>query len=205
VDQDGVVLDILVQPRQDGQAAKRFFKRLLNGSKYEPRVIVTDKLKSYGVALRQFLPRVEHRRSRYLNNRSENSHRPTRRRERQMQRFTRAGAGFPFGSRIYPWSLPSTPSPDPRQDLSRDSFEGFQGLAAGDVRPVCCVIGAISAHAVSSQPAEVNVTMPMRQHYSHLDLAERRQIAPLVEAKVPVAEIARRALLQTFRPDPAMA
>ena len=87
VDQDGVVLDILVQPRRDAKAAKRFFKRLLKGLKYEPRVIVTDKLKSYGVARRQILPRVEHRQSRYLNNRSENSHRPTRRQERQMQRF----------------------------------------------------------------------------------------------------------------------
>ena len=53
VDQDGVVLDILVQPRRDAKAAKRFFKKLLNGSKYQPRVIVTDKLKSYGVAQRQ--------------------------------------------------------------------------------------------------------------------------------------------------------
>ena len=87
VDQDGVVLDILVQARRDGQAAKRFFKRLLTGLHYEPRVIVTDKLRSYGVAQRQMLPGVEHRQSRYLNNRAENSHRPTRRRERQMQRF----------------------------------------------------------------------------------------------------------------------
>jgi putative transposase len=87
VDQDGVVLDILVQARRDGQAAKRFFKRLLTGLQYEPRVIVTDKLLSYGVAQRQLLPDVEHRQSRYLNNRAENSHRPTRRRERQMQRF----------------------------------------------------------------------------------------------------------------------
>jgi putative transposase len=52
-----------------------------------PRVIVTDKLRNYGVARRQLLPKVEHRQSRYLNNRAENSHRPTRRRERQMQRF----------------------------------------------------------------------------------------------------------------------
>jgi putative transposase len=52
-----------------------------------PRVIVTDKLRSYGVAQRRLLPGVEHRQSRYLNNRAENSHRPTRRRERQMQRF----------------------------------------------------------------------------------------------------------------------
>jgi putative transposase len=87
VDQDGVVLDILVQARRDAQAAKRFFKRLPTGLQYEPRVIVTDKLLSYGVAQRQLLPGVEHRQSRYLNNRAENSHRPTRRRERQMQRF----------------------------------------------------------------------------------------------------------------------
>jgi putative transposase len=78
---------ILVQARRDSGAAKRFFKRLLTGMHYEPRLIVTDKLRSYGVAQRQMLPGVEHRQSRYLNNRSENSHRPTRRRERQMQRF----------------------------------------------------------------------------------------------------------------------
>jgi putative transposase len=73
VDQDGVVLDILVQPRRDGQAAKRFFRRLLRGLDYVPRVIVTDKLQSYGVARRQLLPQVEHRQSHYLNNRAENS------------------------------------------------------------------------------------------------------------------------------------
>ena len=72
---------------RDAQAAERFLKRLLKGLQYEPRVIVTDKLRSYGVAQRQLLPGVEHRQSRYLNNRAENSHRPTRRRERQMQRF----------------------------------------------------------------------------------------------------------------------
>ena len=87
VDQEGVVLDILVQPRRDAKAAKRFFRRLLKGLQYVPRVIVTDKLRSYGVAQRKLLPKAEHRQSRYLNNRAENSHRPTRRRERQMQRF----------------------------------------------------------------------------------------------------------------------
>ena len=87
VDQQGVVLDILVQERRDGNAAKRFFKRLLKGLQYVPRVIITDKLRSYGLAQRRLLPNVEHRQSRYLNNRAENSHRPTRRRERQMQRF----------------------------------------------------------------------------------------------------------------------
>ena len=96
VDQDGVVLDILVQSRRDSNAAKRFFMRLLKGLQYVPRVIVTDKLRSYGVAQRQLLPAVEHRQSRYLNNRAENSHRPTRRRERQMQRFKSSGQAQSF-------------------------------------------------------------------------------------------------------------
>jgi putative transposase len=87
VDQHGVVLDILVQDRRNASAAKRFFKRLLQGLQYKPRRLVTDGLRSYGVAHRALLPEVRHRKSRYLNNRAENSHRPTRRRERQMQRF----------------------------------------------------------------------------------------------------------------------
>jgi putative transposase len=87
VDQHGVVLDILVQDRRNATAAKRFFRRLLAGLRYEPRRIVTDGLRSYGVAQHEVLPEVQHRTSRYLNNRAENSHRPTRRRERQMQRF----------------------------------------------------------------------------------------------------------------------
>jgi putative transposase len=82
-----VVLDILVQDRRNATAAKRFFKRLLAGLKYKPKRLVTDGLRSYGVAHRDILPKVKHRTSRYLNNRAENSHRPTRRRERQMQRF----------------------------------------------------------------------------------------------------------------------
>ena len=87
VDQDGVVLDILVQERRNATAAKRFFRRLLAGLRYKPRCLVTDGLRSYGVAHREVLPEVLHHTSRYLNNRAENSHRPTRRRERQMQRF----------------------------------------------------------------------------------------------------------------------
>jgi putative transposase len=87
VDQHGVVLDILVQGRRNAAAAGRFFKRLLSGLKYKPKRIITDGLKSYGVAHREIMPDVRHRTSRYLNNRAENSHRPTRRRERQMQRF----------------------------------------------------------------------------------------------------------------------
>jgi putative transposase len=96
VDQNGIVLDVLVQTRRSAGAAKRFFKRLLKGLLYVPRVLITDKLKSYGVAQRELLPDVEHRQSRYLNNRAENSHRPTRRRERQMQRFKSPGQAQRF-------------------------------------------------------------------------------------------------------------
>jgi putative transposase len=91
VDQDGNVLDILVQSRRNKQAAKKFFRKLLKGLTYVPRVLITDKLKSYGAAKREILPGVEHRQHRYLNNRAENSHQPTRQRERRMQGFKSAG------------------------------------------------------------------------------------------------------------------
>jgi putative transposase len=91
VDQDGNVLDILVQRGRDKTAAKTFFRKLLKGLTYAPRVIITDKLKSYGAAKREILPGVEHRQHRYLNNRAENSHQPTRQRERRMQGFKSAG------------------------------------------------------------------------------------------------------------------
>lgn len=86
VDQDGVVLDILVQSRRNAKAATKFFRRLLTELRHVPRVVVTDKLRSYGAAHRDVMPSVEHRRSRYLNNRAENSHQPTRARERAMKR-----------------------------------------------------------------------------------------------------------------------
>ena len=91
VDQHGNVLDILVQSRRNAVAAKRFFRKLLKGLRYVPRVIVTDKLASYQVAHRELLPSVTHRRSKYLNNRAENSHQPTRVRERVMKRFASPG------------------------------------------------------------------------------------------------------------------
>jgi putative transposase len=96
VDQDGHVLDILVQRRRDKKAAKKFFRKLLKGLTYVPRVIITDKLASYGAAKREILPSVEHRQHRYLNNRVENSHQPTRQRERRMQGFKSAGQAQRF-------------------------------------------------------------------------------------------------------------
>ena len=82
VDQHGNVFDILVQRRRNTKAAKKFFRRLRKGLRYVPRVIVTDKLASYEAAHRVVMPSVAHRRSKYLNNRAENSHQPTRQRER---------------------------------------------------------------------------------------------------------------------------
>jgi len=87
VDQDGEVVDVFLQSRRDGNAAKRFFKRLLNKYQGEPRKIVTDKLRSYDVAHRELMPDVIHDKTQYANNRAELSHQPTRVRERGMRRF----------------------------------------------------------------------------------------------------------------------
>jgi putative transposase len=90
VDQDGDVIGILVQARRGGRAARRFFRKLLKGQGCEPRRLVTDKLRSYGAAHRVVMPSVVHDTTQYANNRAEVSHQPTRRRERQMQRFKSA-------------------------------------------------------------------------------------------------------------------
>jgi len=91
VDQDGNVLDILVQARRDKRAAMKFLRKLLKRLRYVPRVLITDKLASYGAAKREVLPSVEHRQHKRLNNRAENSHQPTRQRERRMGRFKSSG------------------------------------------------------------------------------------------------------------------
>ena len=87
VDQDGEVVDVYFQAKRDGAAAKRFFKRLLRNNGSEPRKIVTDKLRSYGVAHRELIPDAIHDNSQYANNRAEQSHEPTRVRERVMRKF----------------------------------------------------------------------------------------------------------------------
>jgi putative transposase len=96
VDQSGMVLDVLVQSRRDKRAAKRLLRKLLKRQCRAPRVMITDKLGSYGAAKKELMPGVEHRRHKGLNNRAENSHQPTRRRERQMKRFKSAGQAQRF-------------------------------------------------------------------------------------------------------------
>jgi putative transposase len=88
VDRVGLVLDILVQERRNREAAERFLRRVLAGEEVAPRVVVTDKLASYPPALKRLIPQAEHRRHTGLTNRAEHSHRPVRKRERALQRFT---------------------------------------------------------------------------------------------------------------------
>ncbi|MEW2489843.1 IS6 family transposase [Streptomyces sp. NPDC048411] len=96
VDQDGNVLDILVQNRRDTAAARRFFRTLLTKTRTVPRLIITDKLRSYSAAHRDVMPSVEHRSHKSLNNRAENSHQPTRQRERAMKGFRSVGGAQRF-------------------------------------------------------------------------------------------------------------
>jgi transposase-like protein len=96
VDADGNVLDILLQNRRDEPAARRFFRKLMKKTLSVPRVIVTDKLRSYGAAHRREMPSVEHRSHKGLNNRAENSHQPTRQRERAMKGFRSVGGAQRF-------------------------------------------------------------------------------------------------------------
>jgi putative transposase len=133
VDQDGYVLDILVQRRRDKHAAKKFFRKLLKGLRYVPRVIITDKLRSYGAAKQEILPSIEHRQHRYLNNRAENSHQPTRQRERRMQRFKSPGhvqrflsAYGPIASHFRP-RRHLLPAPVYRQEM-RQRFQAWQEM-----------------------------------------------------------------------------
>lgn len=91
VDQDGYVLDEIVQNRRNTKAAKRLLTRLLKKQSFAPKRMITDKLRSYDAARRQVMPDVEHRSHKGLNNRAENSHLPLRKRERAMQGFRTPG------------------------------------------------------------------------------------------------------------------
>ncbi|MFV5998787.1 IS6 family transposase [Streptomyces sp. NPDC056231] len=139
VDQDGNVLDILVQSRRDKAAARRFFRRLMTKTRAVPRVIVTDKLRSYGAAHREAMPSVEHRSHKGLNNRAENSHQPTRQRERAMKGFRSVGGAQRFLSAFSGISLHFRPcrhlmtAPDHRLEMTVrfaiwDQITGATGL-----------------------------------------------------------------------------
>jgi putative transposase len=92
VDQDGYVLDVIVQTRRDTKAAKRLLRRLLKKQGVAPKRVITDKLASYGAAKREVMPEIDHWSHKGLNNRAANSHVPLRRRERVMQGFRSQGS-----------------------------------------------------------------------------------------------------------------
>jgi putative transposase len=98
VDQDGEVIDILVQSHRDARAAERFLRKILRAEGTLPRRVVTDRLGSYGVAMKKLMPGVEHIKDKGANNRAENSHQPTRQRERRRNRFRSAGSAQRFPS-----------------------------------------------------------------------------------------------------------
>jgi putative transposase len=96
VDQDGDVIDILVQTHRSARAARRFFRKLMKGQGAAPWRLVTDKLRSYSAAHREVMSSVPHDTQQYANSLAEVSHQPTRQRERQMRRFTSAGQAQRF-------------------------------------------------------------------------------------------------------------
>ena len=96
VDQDGDVIDILVQSRRDRRAATRFFRKQLKTQGRAPGRLITDRLRSYAAAHRIVMPSVVHSMQKYENNRAEASHQPTRYRERQMRRFKSVGQAQRF-------------------------------------------------------------------------------------------------------------
>jgi len=136
VDQDGEVLDILVQSRRDKRAATRFFRKLMKGLQYVPRVIITDKLKSYGAAKAGILPGVEHNQDKGLNNRAENSHQPTRIREKVMRRFKWAGHAQRFLSAFSQISSHFRPR---RHLYSADGYREVMKLRFAAWGEACCV------------------------------------------------------------------
>jgi DDE domain len=144
------------------RAAKRFFRRLLKGPQYKPKRLITDGLRSYGVVQRALLSGVKHRTSRYLNNRAENSHQPTRRRERQMQRFKSPRQAQDFLSAhaiIYGHFRPR------RHRLSAGRYRralatALAGLATGDMCPAGSMMPATSASSAPFVLRPVNLAMP---------------------------------------------
>ena len=115
VDEDGDVIDVLVQSRRDRRAAERFLRQLLKGQGREPRRLITEKLRSYSAAHRTVLPSVVPSTEQYENNRAEVSHQPTRQRERQMRRFKSglARATILVGAWTRPDSLSGRAPPAP--------------------------------------------------------------------------------------------
>jgi putative transposase len=129
VDQDGYVLDEIVQSCRNTKAAKRLLTRLMKKQGIVPKRIITDKLPSYGAARRQVMPRVEHRSHKGLNNRAENSHLPLRRRERMMQGFRSVGSLQRFTS-VFSAARNLVVTPWSNRSALTTYLHGLQAMAA---------------------------------------------------------------------------
>ena len=185
VDQDGDLIDILVQSRRDRQAAARFFRKLLKGQGRGPRRLITDKLLSYRAAHRTVMPSVVHSTRQYENNRAEVSHQPTRQRERQMRRFKSVGtrAALLVGARARAESLscgappaPSGASPITENAivlrlecgdvclLSNDGHQDNEGslrlFLVNLTVPTRVIEGSLRPLLVKLRPLLVNLTVP---------------------------------------------
>ena len=134
VDQDGYVLDEIVQNRRNTTAARRLLTRLLKKQGIAPKRMITDKLRSYGAARRQVMPHVEHRPHKGLNNRAENSHVPLRKRERMMQGF-RSPGGLRASSLSSPLSVASSSHPAHNAPHSKTAFTTSRRSQSGKLRP----------------------------------------------------------------------
>ena len=138
VDQNGFVLEVIVQRRRDTQAALRLMKRLLKSAVRPPRVMITDKLRSYGAARAKIGLRVERRQHKGLNNRAENSHQPTRRRERIMKRFNSTRQAQRFLTvhdqiaNLFHVPYPKSVSADRRKALRELAFATWRQISTWD-------------------------------------------------------------------------
>ena len=160
VDQERHVLDILVQRRRDKHAAKKFFRQLLKGLTYVPRVIITDQLKSYGAAKRDMLPGVEHHQHCSLNHRAAHSHQPTRQREQRMPGCTSPAhaprvlaASGPMAQPVRP-RRHRRPAPESRQEMAQTmpKLAGAHGHGHGRLksRPRCPPPPALAAGGIGT-------------------------------------------------------
>jgi len=152
VDQEGTVLDVLVQSRRNATAAKRLMRKLMKTLQCVPRVVITDKLPSYGVAHRELMPSVEHRKSKYLNNRAENSHQPTRQRERAMQRFKSPGSARALPLHLqHDLAALQIPATSPgSSNLPAGDENTSPNLARGDPNGGCGVTGGARERHLSA-------------------------------------------------------
>ena len=172
VDENGVVIDILVQPKRDRWAALRFFRKLLHVAARSPRVIITDKLRSYSAARKLIMPDIEHRQSRNLNNRVENSHQPTRVRERQMKRFKSSEQAQRFLSVFESINAPFRLR---RHLLSATGYSATAQTILSSLEQHCprgtrCIASRLRLIPASPHPRVIKLTMPNHEQLQPISM-----------------------------------